>query len=436
MEVGQRSRTETTTSTAPRTSLQGETVHSYHPIIPDCLEHVLKFLNTSDKGRSARVCRLWRDTCYRRSVWRGTTASVQLDSNARVENTLHSIHTRGIRKLRVRSHRNNLDAITRVFRTLQSLDIGGCYYTTDENLTKAFQAPQQMSELKELSVAFCEPITDSSLATALEKCPNLESLNLQGCTNLRLADPLVKRSLRKCTRLKALNLQGCKQVGARTLADLFATEEGEGETNQGEGEWPISLRELSLKDCDSVCDTCLQHLCPYLTSLETLDLSFCISVSDRSLMAVADNLHLLQHLYLRAVDHICCDGIRHVASKCTKLKSLDLGFCEKIFDDCLEVISESPLTNSLEVLDVSCAKITDEGILALSQSLQRLKHLKIGQCDSLTDASLLHISGFLSKLVTIDVYGCGFSCRAISSIWDTLPDLERVDNNILQDDGE
>ncbi len=426
------------TGLAKTTSRPIQNQYHHHPIaiIPDCLEHILKFLNTSDKGRSAQVCQLWKDTCYRRSVWRGTTATIRLVSltAGRARDALHSIHARGIKKLRVKGHKNNLDTITRIFQTLQSLDIGGCYNTTDEGLSKAFQIPQPMLQLKELGLAFCTSLTDSSLATALQKCPNLESLNLQGCTRVRLEDATVKSSLRRCMNLKVLNLQGCKLLNFQSFAGLFTSNEEEEEEREGEGPGPTNLNELSLRDCDYVNDCCLQYLCSHLTFLESLDISFCISVTDQSLGAIAKSLHQLQHLYLQAVDHISSNGMKLVVAKCTKIKTLDLSFCDWMDNECLDVISKSPLCETLEQLDLSCANITDEGILVLSRSLRRLKHLKIGQCNGLTNDSLLYISSCLSTLVTIDIYGCGFACRAINSIWDTLPDLLVVDNSILPSD--
>ncbi len=441
MEVSQLLRTGSSpfSSREPHSHEAKKTSYKRHPIIPDCLEHVLKFLSTADKGRSAQVCRLWKETCDRRSVWSGSTASVRLECNVRAENTLHSIHRRGIRKLRVRSHNNNLDQITRIFQTLQLLDVGGCYYTTDDCLVKAFQVPQQMSELKELRLAYCASVTDASIVTTLEKCPNIESLNLQGCTGIRLADPKVRECFRNCAKLRVLTVQGCKWLNAKSFVTLFpptgtGAEKGDGMDGGQEGGEPSDLRELSLRDCNSISDDCLQCLCPRLTRLESLDLSFCISVSDLSLMAVANSLHQLQHLYLQAVDHVSSHGIKLVAVRCTKLKTLDLGFCEWMSNGCLDALSNSPLSDSLEHLDVSCANITDEGILGLCQSLHRLKHLKIGQCGRLTNSSLLHISTHLNRLVTVDVYGCGFSSSAINSMQDILPDLVFVNNNVLPPD--
>ena len=390
-------------------------------LIPDCLEHVFKYLNTPDKGRAAQVCRLWKDTCYRRGVWKGTVAKLRLPRTS--EEALHSVRARGIKKVRVKEHKNDLESITRILQqSLHSLDFGGCHYTTDEALAKAFATV--MPELKELNLAYCGSITDLGLSKSLDKCPNLESLSLKGCVSIHLCES-TKTSMKKCKRMKMLNLGGCKLISMRSFQGLFE-EEG---VNQ--------IKDLNLSDCDRVCDSCLQYICTHLKCLEVLNLSYCISLTDETLLYISQELTNLKILSLQSVDKpVSSDGLRRIANSCVALKSLDIAFCDWVDDECLEKIAQGRLSDSLEELNISCARITDHGIWVISHSLQRLKHLKIGQCYNLTDKSLALIGNHLLSLVTIDIYGCGFSCRAVNSIWDTLPDLWLVNNFMISNFGE
>lgn len=397
---------------SPSTSENSEP--SAAQIIPDCLEQVFKYLTTADKGRAAQVCRLWKDTCYRRSVWKGVVPKLRLSRTS--EDVLRSIHSRGIRKIRVNEHKNNLERITRTIHMLESLDITGCHYTTDEALRKAFA--MEMQGLRELDLSYCICLSDLGLSSALDKCPELESLALQGCLNIYLSTS-AKASLKRCKRLRTLNVAGCKQLNLSSLSGLFE-EDGIRE-----------LKSLNLRDCDRISDGCLQYISTHLKSLESLNLSFCISVTDEGLEMISKGLPNLRSLKLQSVDDVSSFGIAHIAEKCTRLMHLDLGFCEWVDDNCLEKIASGRIAESLEELDLSCAHITDEGIRIVSESLLQLKHLKIGQCLSLTDQSLALIGSSLTKLVTIDFYGCNFSGRAINSIWDTLPNLWLANNFMI-----
>ena len=381
-------------------------------IIPDCLEHVFQYLSTADKGRSAQVCRLWKDTCYRKSVWKTVVAKISLARMS--EDVLHSIHERGIRKLRISEHRSNLGWVTRRFATLQTLDIAGCYYTNDHTLMHAFVS--EMREMAELNFSFCTSVTDLGVSSAVEKCPNLESLYLQGCSNVRLNDA-TKRSLNQCNRLQTLSVAGCKQINISSFRGLCDKDKGEGFTH---------LRHLNLRDCDHICNTCLQYISNHLKTLESLDISFCISLTDEGLEAIAKGLQKLKVLKIQAVDNVTSNGLGHIANRCTRLKHLDVGFCDWVDDDCLEKVSSGKIMNSLEHLNLACARITDVGIQVVAETFHQLKHLNLGQCQALTDWSLCLIRDNLVDLVSIDIYGCHFSGRTIDSLWDTLSNLKVV----------
>ena len=388
-------------------------------IIPDCLEHVFQYLDTADKGRSAQVCRLWKETCYRKSVWKKVVAKISLSRMS--DDVLRSIHERGIRKLRISEHRNNLEWVTRRFQSLQGLDISGCQYTRDETLLKAFR--KEMRDMRELNFSYCTGVTDLGVSSAVEKCPNLETLILQGCSNVHLNDA-TKWSLNHCKRLQTLTMAWCKQLNISSFRGLCDKEKEES---------LIQLKHLSLKDCDHVCDVCLTYISDHLKTLESLNISFCISVTDEGLEAVAKGLPKLTVLKLQAVDNISSNGLRHVANRCTGLKHLDIGFCDWVNDECLEKLSNGKILDTLEQLNLACAHITDEGIRVIAESFLQLRYLNIGQCRDLTDQCLHHIRDNLVNLVSIDVYGCHFTESTIRNVWATLSNLKVVNSVMLSD---
>ena len=261
--------------------------------------------------------------------------------------------------------------------------------------------------------------------------PNLRSLSLRGCRGIGFCLKKVKECLKSnCRHLEVLNIAGCKQMGMEGLTGVL-----NGMQN---------LTELNLEDCDHIHDECLQCVAmSNLNQLRVLNLSFCVSIFDQGLEYIAGSLPNLTKLQLRSVDNISSLGVSAIIQQCSRLKTLDLAHCDWLTDHSIEDIvtgrmnrpskmqslrrhEEGAALSTLEELDLSCAKISDNGVRLLSEHMLGLKHLKIGQCLRLTDVSLTHIGSNLVNLVTIDAYGCKFSTPAINGIWDTLSCLSRI----------
>lgn len=374
---------------------------------------------------------LWRDVCYRHSIWKDEVATIRLSQTNK--DILHSIRFRGIKKFKIREHKSNLELITRTFDTITSLDISGCYYTTDEAMEKAFSSAREFTELKNFTLNYCSNLTEQGLCFALSRMPSLKTLSLRGCRQIRIGQENVKECVRtSCKNLEYLSIAGCKQMGVEDLSGVL--------------DGMINLREIDLEDCDHIHDECLQCIATAgLLQLEKLNLSFCVSIFDPGLQAIAGTLPNLTKLQLRSVDNVTSYGIAAVLLGCPSLKILDLAHCDWLTDNTIEDIvlrriarhhpgsraqssrrcGEGAL-NTLEELDLSCAKISDDGVRLISEHMPGLKHLKIGQCLMLTDTSLTHIGANLVNLVTIDAYGCKFSTQAINNIWDNLSHLTRI----------
>ena len=375
-----------------------------------------------------QVSHLWRDVCYRHSIWKDEVASLRLSYTNK--DILHSIRSRGIKKFKLREHKSNLELITRTFDTITSLDLSGCYYTTDEAMEKAFTSTRDFSELENLNLNYCSNLTEQGVCFALCNMPNLKKLSLRGCRGVRFCLENVKQCVKtNCKSLETLSIAGCKQMGVEDLTGILDRMQ--------------NLRELDLEDCDHIHDECLHCIAvSNLTQLRVLNLSFCVSIFDQGLESIAGALPNLSKLLLRSVDNITSVGVSAILHRCSRLRALDLAHCDWLNDLGIEDIITGRLNppmrgqglrrhdegavSSLEELDLSCAKMSDKGVKLISEHMTGLKHLKIGQCLKLTDVSLTHIASNLVNLVTIDAYGCKFSTPTINSIWDTLPCLSRI----------
>ena len=306
---------------------------------------------------------------------------------------------------------------------MKYLDVSGCQYTTDEMITSVFlESKESWSELKTLSLNYCNKITEDGLNTVLKKTPNLRTLNVKGCSSIKFTEITSSDESNSdlCEKLEHLSIAGCKSLSSCDLTSFFKTTGAK------------HLKSLDMQDCDHMCDCSIEVISNMkLEHLEYLNLNFCVSITDKGLQAIADGLPSLKTLLLQSVDNITSQGISQIVRKCSKLTSLDLSHCCWVDNQTMERLSQARTPSCLAELDISCANITDKGVKTIAENLHRLKHLRVGQCLKLSDVSLMYIGYHMTSLESIDIYGCGFSCRAINSIWDTLPALEKVNLTML-----
>ncbi|CAG7837990.1 unnamed protein product [Allacma fusca] len=163
------------------------------------------------------------------------------------------------------------------------------------------------------------------------------------------------------------------------------------------------LQQLILQDCQKLSDDCLIHL-TNLCRLEAINLSFCVHITDSGLRNLGACPALCE-INLRACDNITDSGLANLTyDLSSRVTSLDVSFCDKVHNLGLNYISQF---SHLRTLSMSACDISDEGLIRVAASLPLLETLNIGQCGSITDASLKVIGEKCQELKYIDLYGCG-----------------------------
>lgn len=386
-----------------------EGTHIGH-LYPEILEIIFQKLAVRDKGRAAQVCTAWRDAAYSKSVWKGVEAKLHLK---RPSPTLFaSLVKRGIKKIQILSLRRSLKDVVIGVPNMISLNLSGCYNVSDVNLGHAFS--MDLQNLKELDLSLCKQITDSSLGRIATHLKNLEVLELGGCCNLTNTGLLlIAWGLKK---LKRLNLRSCWHISDQGIGHLAGLSK---ETAEGN----LELEYLGLQDCQRLSDEALGHIAQGLKSLKSINLSFCVSVTDSGLKHVA-RMPQLQELNLRSCDNISDIGMAYLTEGGSAIVSLDVSFCDKISDQALSHISQGLF--HLRTLSLNQCQITDEGISKLAKSLHELETLNIGQCSRITDKGLQTLAEELTNLKNIDLYGCTQLTPAGLEIVMKLPKLTQV----------
>jgi len=382
-------------------------------LYPELLCLIFSFLDTESKGRTAQVCRKWRNICNTKEIWKGCEARLHL----RKLNSLvvPSLIKRGIRRVQILSIRKSLRELVTGMHTLTSLNLSGCYNLTDVGLGSMLH--QDMPSLTNINLSLCKEVTDKSLGRIGSHCKNLEILELGGCTGvtnsglLHVAQGLIK--------MKHLNLRSCWQLsdaGVSHLASQVGTHAG-----------PRLLENLNLQDCQKLSDISLRYISQGL-HIQTLNLSFCANISDSGMKSLA-RISSLKSLNLRSCDNISDIGVGYLAEGCVGLQSLDVSFCERVSDRAMVHIA-SGLFN-LRTLSLAACKISDEGISKICKTLVDLHILNIGQCSNISDSSIEHIATRLHQLEYIDLYGCNnVTQHGIAQIQTGCPNIKRVNFNL------
>ncbi len=360
-------------------------------LYPEILALIFSHLDIKDKGSAARVCSSWREACYRKSVWRDVEARLHLKRRPNPA-LVSSLARRGIKRIQILSVLKSFKEITQGIGNLTSLNLSGCYNVRDDNLYQAFASA--VPTLLHLNLSLCKHITDRCILKIVHNLENLETLELGGCSNV--TDIGLQAIANSLKRLKILNLRSCWNVsdqGVRLLA-------GQSEKSSG----IVTLEQLVLQDCQHLSDDALRYISLGLTNLNSINLSFCINISDMGLKYLA-KMGSLRDLNLRSCDNISDAGIAFLAEAGSPvLSTLDVSFCDKITDQSLDYISQGLF--NLRSLSLSSCHVSDEGIFKIAKAQSELEVLNIGQCIRITDQSLYAIADSFKNLRSVDLYGC------------------------------
>lgn len=70
-------------------------------LYPEIMSMIFSYLDVTSKGRVSQVCSSWRESAYRKSVWRGVEAKLHLKPKSHCPTLFSSLLKRGIKKVQV-----------------------------------------------------------------------------------------------------------------------------------------------------------------------------------------------------------------------------------------------------------------------------------------------------------------------------------------------
>lgn len=371
-------------------------------LYPEILTMIFQHLPVRDKGRVAQVCSVWRDAVYRKSIWTGVEAKLHL--RRAKPHVFNSLVKRGIRRVQVLSIRRTLRDVFTGIPNIESLNLSGIYSINDLMFTHGIRG--EIPSLTTLDLSLCKQITDMTLEQIARYMRNLQVLELGGCSNISHNGLFLLSVYLK--DLRVLNLRSCWHINDNGIANIAGHHDYSAPCVVHYNIYGNHLLEsLTLQDCQHLSDEALRYISVGLKRLKKINLSFCVSISDRGLKYIAE-MPELEELNLRSCDNISDRGIGHLSGSETgtasKLKLLDVSFCDKISDVALRYMSEG--ITQLISLSLSACPISDSGLQFIAKTLLKLETLNIGQCKQVTDQGVLAITNSLKQLTAIDLYGC------------------------------
>ncbi|XP_057422681.1 F-box protein At3g58530 [Lotus japonicus] len=249
------------------------------------------------------------------------------------------------------------------YRYVKQIDLEFARHVEDTHLIlikdKCFDSLQS---LESLNLNGCQKISDTGIEAITSCCPQLKTFSIYW--NVRVTDTSLLHTVRNCKHIVDLNISGCKQItdqGIQFVAENYP-----------------ELESLNLTRCIKVTDDGLKPLLHQCLSLQSLNLYALSSFTDAAYREIS-LLTRLKFLDLCGAQNLSDQGL-HCISKCKDLVSLNLTWCVRVTDE--GVIAVAQGCTSLEFLSLfGIVGVTDKCLEALSKSCSdKITTLDVNGC--------------------------------------------------------
>lgn len=343
---------------------------------------IFSYLETTELIVASQVCKRFETLCWNTpECWR----IIQLKGEVRGDKLLKTIFKRLLGQMIEPS----LPFIERVHVS------HGCKLT-DKSLGVI---SRRCPELTHLQVQSSNDIYDTGITEILNKCTNLQHLDLAGClqvANLCAGNEIMQRQF----PLQYLDLTDCISIDDCSLSNIIR-------------HCP-SLVYLYLRRCIQITDAGLKCIASYCSSLRELSISDCTKVSDFGLYELAGKVSSLRYLSVAKCNHVTDDGLKMIARRCYKLRYLNTRGCEAVSDESIMCLARC--CPRLRAIDIGSCDVSDTGLKVLAESCPNLKKLSLKNCDMISDNGLNYIAYYCRGLQHLNIQDCPISIEGYRSV--------------------
>ncbi|CAH1639738.1 unnamed protein product [Spodoptera littoralis] len=385
----------------------------------EVLVYLFKYLPKSDRKAASETCRSWylaaNDQCFLKNkvaVFYKTIFNEESSSPLQIfEDSPITYYNYLFNEVEISSKQNEF--WNKLGEHIQCLTLRNC-----DICEKVFvHILQKCTNLETLNVQNCKELFMSgcllegkSEGFLTENLENLKSLSLSG--NQYLTDALFNRFTSAAPALQELDLSACSLQFHAGLVKKF---------------YPPGT-DIFLNPSESVLTFyfILQLIISRAKNIKRLHFS-CTLIDGAALKALSEIKDLeLTSLQAHSCDQLTNTGILSLTSYQTSLKELDIGLCTRVTDQSLVHICKN-LVN-LESLNIQrCRAVTDLGITELHK-LKKLKSLNISQCELLTKEGLEKgiCAGENQSLEELDINSLNIDQTGVIMISERLPNLRML----------
>ncbi|CAG8617995.1 10355_t:CDS:2 [Diversispora eburnea] len=250
-----------------------------------------------------------------------------------------------VRYLKISDYHKLSNKISQAYPNLIHLNVFNNGRLTDHSI---IELANRCSKLQYLEISWGGNITDKSIYEIARSCYCLRHLGISGGKSC-ISDKSIREITRFNPNIQSLNFNNCKKLTDITIHALVGSY--------------LDLRELDLSDCKRITDIgirqiaqCrnLEHLAlNYLKflsdemiciivqsypSISYLNLKFC-NITDTAVEAVTQSCRNIEYLNFYGSKSITDKSISKLAKICSKVRDLELGFCELITDIAIKDIA-------------------------------------------------------------------------------------------------
>ncbi|KAG6553830.1 hypothetical protein Mapa_004747 [Marchantia paleacea] len=245
---------------------------------------------------------------------------------------------------------------------------------------------KKVHSLKKLNLNACQKVTDAGICAVASSNPNLQSFSIYW--NLKVTDSGVEHLVRACPHLSELNLSGCKSITDKSLHMV--------------ADHCPNIRSLNLTRCLKLTDKGLIKLLTSCENLFELYLYAIPNFTDKAYKKFS-NTPRLKLLDVCGAQFLSDVGVAGIA-ECTLLESLNLTWCVRVTDVGLKALAQHCVF--LESLSLhGLLGVTDDGIEELAKSCKDTLHtLDVNGCVNIKRRSKDELLQLFPHLTTFVVH--------------------------------
>ncbi|KAK1292018.1 hypothetical protein QJS10_CPB17g00253 [Acorus calamus] len=292
-----------------------------------------------------------------------------------------------------------IEALASSLAHLRRIDVSG-HFITDASLSSL---SSRCASLSELHVRDCCFISESAIASAVERRPNTTAISIGGNLTLtrrsfadarflrtlrvsdsRLSDEFLTSLANSRLPLGDLRFDHCIGLDFESLFSILKTHR--------------SLNRLGLRNAQFLTDESMELLTPLLRELTAIDLGSCVNLTEWTFFRLAENCPRMEEVRMNMTKLGSRFGSgSNSVKKNNRIRFLNLSLDNHLNDATLRGIG-AVCPELREVVMRHCWRVSDSGIDELGRICPRIRSLDVYGCGSLKN---LGSAGGFGELETL-----------------------------------